>query len=131
MEESEAAEKADQEEKTSTASSPTPTPKPGTNVPSRSGRTGKFEPGEKVYPSQPVGAVPSHRKTKAELEAYRRRLEQDWDKEVARREKEEAQSDQDKARELYLQKRLGRPPGAHWGIEEDEFWRYVLGLDHE
>ena len=71
------------------------------------------------------------RKTKAELEAYRRRLEQDWDKEVARREKEEAESDKDKARELYLEKRLGRPPGAHWGIEEDEFWRHVLGLDHE
>lgn len=48
------------------------------------------------------------RKSKAELEAYRRRLEAEFDREVARREKEEKITPE----QIYLWRRMGRPPGA-------------------
>jgi len=56
-----------------------------------------------------MGAALAKRKTRAELEAYRRRLERDWDKEVARREKGDEQITSE---QVYLWRRMGRPWGA-------------------
>jgi hypothetical protein len=53
--------------------------------------------------------IPRPRKTKAELEAYRRRLERDWDKEIARREKGDEKIT---AEQIYLWRRMDRPWGA-------------------
>jgi hypothetical protein len=49
------------------------------------------------------------RMSKAELEAYRRRLEAEWDKEVARREKGDEKITPE---QIYLWRRMDRPPGA-------------------
>ncbi len=65
--------------------------------------------GEPIYPSRRMGAALAKRKTRAELEAYRRRLERDWDKEVARREKGDEQI---ASEQVYLWRRMGRPWGA-------------------
>jgi hypothetical protein len=55
--------------------------------------------------------IPRQRKTKAELEAYRRRLERDWDREVARREKGDEKITPEQ-RELW--RRMDRPFGTPW-----------------
>ncbi|HEY7001948.1 MAG TPA: hypothetical protein VH330_09410 [Candidatus Udaeobacter sp.] len=90
-------------------SSPTRSPSPGA-AKSKARADGSTDgKGGRVYPSYPVGAAPAKPKTKSELEAYRRRLEQEWDKEVARREKEEEQITPE---QIYLWRRMDRPLGA-------------------
>ena len=55
--------------------------------------------------------IPRPRKTKAELEAYRHRLERHWDKEVARREKGDNKITAEQRR---LWQRTDRPWGTPW-----------------
>jgi hypothetical protein len=55
--------------------------------------------------------IPRLRKTKAELEAYRSRLERDWDKEIARRDKGDEKVTAEQRR---LWKRMDRPWGTPW-----------------
>jgi hypothetical protein len=99
--------------------SPTPTPDATREVeekqaakPTSKGiaRSARLAPaGEPIYLSRQAAAAPAKRKTKAELEAYRRRLERDWEKEVLRREKEK---DKITPEQIYLWRRMGRPWGA-------------------
>lgn len=55
--------------------------------------------------------IPRPGKTKAELEAYRRRLAQDWDKEIPRREKGDGKITPEQRRSW---QRLDRPWGTPW-----------------
>lgn len=97
----------------------TPKPRPAASVKQRAkaasggiARASSLAPAsEPIYPSRPIGTAPARRKTKAELEAYRRRLEQDWDKEVARREKGD---DKITPQQRRLWQRLDRPWGTLW-----------------
>src|SRR5438445_1952668 len=89
------------------ADSPTPSPKP--SLKSDSPHTRPARTGEPIYASRPVGTAPAKRKTKAELEAYRLRLERDWDKEVARREGGDKQITPE---QIYPWRRMDRPWGA-------------------
>ena len=91
------------------ADSLTPNPKP--SLKSDSPHTRPAQTGEPIYASRPLCTAPSKQKTKAELEAYRRTLERDWDKEVARREKGD---DKITAEQRRLWQRADRPWGTPW-----------------
>ncbi len=91
------------------ASADLPTPSPKPSLKSDSPHTRPARTGEPIYASRSVGNAPAKRKTKAEMQAYRRRLERDWDNEVARREKGDEKIT---AEQIYLWRRMDRPWGA-------------------